>query len=256
MSCAVDTYSGGKASWFINAIGMEFILIPPGKFTMGTPLYEDDNYEYERPLHDVEITKPFFMQTTLVTQGQWAAVMGNNPSRFKDKEDNYPVDYVSWDDAQAFIRNLNDIERVKSYRLPTEAEWEYACRAGTTSTFSFGDSISASQACFDASGDDGNQPYSRTTIVKLFPPNSFGLYDMHGNLYEWCEDWFDEHYYYFSPARDPQALSSPWGDLGTRVCRGGSWSHLPEGLRSGRRYGKHPKERDELTGFRVVKERS
>ena len=195
----------------------EFVLIQPGTFMMGSPEDEVGRFDDEA-LHQVTITKPFYMQTTPVTQGQWEALMGNNPSYFKG--DDLPVECVSWDDCQEFIQRLSQ-SGDGIYRLPTEAEWEYACRAGTSTPFVIGNGrdLDSTQANFD-----GNYPYGagrkglyreQTTPVKSFAPNAWGLYDMHGNVWEWCQDWYGD--YLIGAVSDPQGPSS--GVF--RVHRGG-----------------------------------
>lgn len=244
-----------------NGLGMEFRLIPAGDFMMGADqdpkeVAQQGNTEAkwlaaEQPGHRVEITRPYYMQTTLVTQGQWLAVMGNDPSCTRGNE-RLPVDGVSWLDAQEFIRRLNDRERTTSYRLPTEAEWEYACRAGTTTPFYTGPTISTAQANYNGtqaygSGRPGDY-LRRSTAVKSYPPNPWGLFDMHGNLWQWCADWFDERYYANSPPRDPQGPATG----SQRVLRGGSWDHYPWLARSAYRDHAAPGERFNDCGFRVV----
>jgi formylglycine-generating enzyme required for sulfatase activity len=196
---------------FTNSIGMKFVLIPAGEFTMGSPENEVGRNSDETQ-HNVKITKSFYIQTTEVTQAQWKAVMGNNPSYFKG--DDLPKEQVSWDDAQEFLKKLSAKEGV-TYRLPTEAEWEYACRAGSTTRFCFGDDDSklVEYAWYSANSD------SKTHPVGGKKPNAWGLYDMHGNVWEWCQDWYDENYYKNSPAEDPQGPAN--GEF--RVLRGGSW---------------------------------
>jgi formylglycine-generating enzyme required for sulfatase activity len=227
---------------FTNSIGMEFILIWAGEFTMGSPENEKDHGSNEGPQHKVKITKPFYMQTTEVTQSQWKAVTGNNPSYFKG--DDLPVEQVSWDDAQEFLKKLSAKENVK-YRLPTEAEWEYGCRAGSTTRFCFGDDESklGEYAWFRANSD------SKTHPVGGKKPNAWGLYDMHGNVWEWCQDWFDADYYKKSPAEDPQGPAT--GE--NRVLRGGSWDFLDNLCRSAVRGGYGPSLRDYGMGFRLAR---
>jgi formylglycine-generating enzyme required for sulfatase activity len=194
---------------FTNSIGMKFVLIPAGEFTMGSPENEQGRDSNE-PQHKVKITKPFYMQTTEVTQAQWKAVMGNNPSYFKGND--LPVETVSWDDAQEFIKKLSAKEGVK-YRLPTEAEWEYACRAGSTTKFYFGeDESKLDEYAWYHNNSDG-----KTHPVGQKKPNAWGLYDMHGNVWEWCQDWYGADYYKNSPAEDPQGPAS----AESRVLRGG-----------------------------------
>jgi formylglycine-generating enzyme required for sulfatase activity len=203
----------------------------------------------------VIISRPFYLQTTEVTQAQYQALLGTNPSDYK----NYvcPVE-VSWHDAQKFIKRLNAREckkGINKYRLPTEAEWEYACRAGTTTAFHFGNRISADQANYDGckypygGGLSGNC-LSRPTPVGSYPPNQWGLYDMHGNLMEWCSDWFSASYYKNSPRRDPQGPAEGV----KRVLRGGSYTHWALEVRSASRGGGRPWKGNLLTGFRVVRD--
>ena len=182
---------------FTNTIGMEFVLIPAGSFTMGSHSNEPAEHKDEKPPHDVKITKPFYLQTTEVSQGQWEKVMGNNPSNFKDCGDDCPVEMVSWDDTQEFISKLNQMEGTNKYRLPTEAEWEYACRAETTTPFFTGECISTDQANYNGKYPGKNCPkgeYREKTVkVGSFQPNAWGLYDMHGNVWEWCQDWYGDY---------------------------------------------------------------
>jgi len=204
----------------------------------------------EKPAHQVNIGTGFYMGKYEVTQGQWQAVMGTNPSKFKG--DNLPVEQVSWNDVQEFIGKLNARGDGYTYRLPSEAEWEYACRAGTTTAFSFGDSLSSSQANFD-----GNYPYGgaakgvyrvKTTPVGSFQPNSFGLYDMHGNVWEWCEDWY--HTSYAGAPTDGSAWLS--GAI-YKLVRGGSWESGATELRSANRDILSPfSASNGIIGFRVV----
>jgi formylglycine-generating enzyme required for sulfatase activity len=179
-----------------NSLGMEFVYIEPGEFMMGSPEDEPGRSKNETQ-HRVTLTKGFYMQTTQVTQGQWKAVMGNNPSRFKDGGDNCPLEKVSWDDTQAFIKKVNQLEKTDRYRLPTEAEWEYACRAGTTKFFFFGNCLSTDQANYNGNypleGCPKGEYREKTVPVASFDPNAWGLYDMHGNVYEWCQDWYGDY---------------------------------------------------------------
>lgn len=194
--------------YLTNSIGMKLALIPPGKFTMGSP---PNNKGFAGDQHEVEITKPFYLGIYEVTQAQWQAVMGNNPSQFKG--DDLPVESVSWDDCQEFCQRLS-LKEGRLYRFPTEAEWEYACRAGTTTVFHYGNSLSSKQA-----NCDFGEGRRKTAPVGSYQPNAFGLYDMHGNVCEWCADWYDVNYYGWSPRQDPQG--PPTGQ--SRVLRGGSW---------------------------------
>ncbi len=233
--------------------GMEFVLIKAGSFMMGSPKDEPGAQENEWPQHKVKITKDFFMQTTEVTQGQWKAVMGDNPSSFKECGDDCPVERVSWNDVQRFIERLNVRGGEKVYRLPTEAEWEYAARAGTTTPFAFGDCLSTDEANYD-----GNYPlqgcpegeYRKKTIpVGSLKSNAWGLYDMHGNVWEWCQDWYKKDYYKESPVDDPQGPDS--GEY--RVIRGGYWYRNAAYCRSADRDGDTPEFRNSDLGFRLLR---
>jgi serine/threonine protein kinase/formylglycine-generating enzyme required for sulfatase activity len=198
----------------INSIGMKLVLIPAGRFMMGSPNEEKDRHIDEEE-HEVEITKGFYLGIYEVTQKQYETVMGKNPGWFsndgggKDKvkgmnTDEFPVERVSWNDAQAFLNRLSGLEEEqqagRQYRLPTEAEWEYACRGGATPSTSYhlGGTIVANLANFK------DTTLNRTCKVGSYKPNAFGLYDMHGNVWEWCADWYDKDYYGNSPRRDPQ----------------------------------------------------
>jgi formylglycine-generating enzyme len=220
---------------FTNSIGMKFMWIPPGTFLMGSPPNEAERNGNETQ-HKVTLTKGFYMSIHLVTQEQWQTVMGNNPSKFKN-EKNLPVETVSWDDCQAFITNLREKDK-KRYRLPTEAEWEYACRAGTATPFCTGETISTDQANYNGYFTYGNgkkEVYrEKTTPVGTFPANAWGLHDMHGNLWQWCQDW--EGDYSQKDAVDPQGPDKGEG----RRQRGGSWIEFPQCCRSAIRGGDWP----------------
>jgi len=225
---------------FRNSLGMEFVYIPPGTFMMGSPSNEKDRDKDERQ-HRVRLTRGFYMQTTEVTQRQWKAVMGSNPSRFKG--DDLPVERVSWNDAQKFIRNLNRREGGDKYRLPTEAEWEYACRAGTTTRFYFGDSESRLGEYAWYRNNSGG----RTHQVAEKKPNAWGLYDMHGNVWEWCRDWYGDY--------PSGSVTDPKGPSGgsDRVIRGGSWNNKPRHVRSAYRGRNVPGSRNPYLGFRLLR---
>jgi len=234
---------GGET--FTNSIGMKFILIPAGEFWMGSKETETDR-QSDETRHKVRITKSFYMQTTEVTQAQWKAMMGmgNNPSNFSG--DNLPVEMVSWDDAQEFIKKLNEKEKMTgwTYRLPTEAEWEYACRDGSTTRFCFGDNESGLDVyCWYWNNSD-----ERSHPVGTKKANAWGLYDMHGNVWEWCQDWYGEDYYAKSPSADPQGPASG----AFRVLRGGGWYGGAQFCRSADRCGLNPGFRDYGLGFRAV----
>ena len=216
-----------------------FRWILPGTFEMG-----GSRYDWEKPVHKVQISQGFWLGETTVTQALWQAVMGENPSKFQG--DDLPVDSVSWDDTKAFIDKLNATEPNLKLCLPTEAQWEYACRAGTQTEYFFGNDITHEQAHFSK---DGYGDAKTTIAVKAKPANAWGLYQMHGNVYEWCQDWFQEDYYKQSPSHDPQGPSDPQK---SRVLRGGSWlNDLPEDLRSAFRNGSTPDDRDGYSGFRL-----
>jgi formylglycine-generating enzyme required for sulfatase activity len=236
-----------------NQMGMEMAYIPAGTFMMGSPASEAQRSSDEGPQHQVTIREGFYMGRYEVTQAQWQEVMGTNPSYFKDCGGNCPVENVSWNDAQEFIRRLNARGDGYSYRLPSEAEWEYACRAGTTTAFAFGDSLSSDQANFD-----GNYPYGgaakgvyrqKTTPVGSFQPNAWGLYDMHGNVWEWVEDWYHESY---NGAPSDGSAWESGGEQKYRVLRGGSWFINGFILRSAFRNWYSPVSRLYYIGFRVV----
>lgn len=194
-----------------NGVKLEMLLIPKGGFLMGSPDSDSDADDDEKPQHRVEITQEFYLGKYQITQGQWQAVMGNNPSHFQNGND-YPVEQVSWDDCHKFLGKLNQ-KTGKKYRLPSEAEWEYACRAGTQTRYYFGDDANqlGEYAWFDRNSD------SKTHPVATKKPNQFGLYDMHGNVLEWCEDDWQNNYN--TPRTQKPFVSSSK----RKVLRGGSW---------------------------------
>ena len=223
---------------------MEFEWIPSGEFVMGSSEYEEGISSYEGPVHQVMIEKAFYMGKYEVTQAQWRAVMGDNPSYFEG-DDNLPVEQVSWDDAQEFIRKLNAKEGTDKYRLPSEAEWEYACRAGTTTRYSFGDSDANLGECAWYRDNSGE----KTHPVGEKKPNPWGLYDMHGNVWEWVQDvWHDN---YDGAPNDGSAWES--GDSTKRVNRGGGWCDRASGW-SAVRFRLGQDDRIWAIGFRLVKE--
>jgi len=237
-------------SVFTNSLGMKFVYIQSGTFMMGSPKNEPERSDDET-LHKVTLTEGFYMQTTQVTQKQWKAVMGNNPSYFKDC-DNCPVEQVCFYDVESFIEELNWKEGTNKYRLPTEAEWEYACRAGTTLPFSFGICLSTDQANYN-----GNYPFKRcpkgqyrekTVPVGSFPPNAWGLYDMHGNVHEWCQDLYGGAVY-MSEQTDP--INN--GNGSSLVIRGGCWFHGADDCRSAKRNRVPHNHSHNSVGFRLVR---
>lgn len=230
-----------------NGIVLEMLMIPTGIYQMGSAPHHGNVDEH--PQHFVAI-KSFMMGKFLVTQGQWKAVIGKlPPCRFKG--DNLPVERVSWEDAQKFCQRLSK-QTGRTYHLPSETQWEYACRAGTTSPFSFGETLTTELANFNGEHIFASEPrgyyFHSTSEGGKFPPNAFGLYDMHGNLWEWCEDtWLDD---YSASPRDSSTYQNK--DSRYRVARGGSW-HEPANLcRSAARIQFVQSDADEYVGFRVV----
>ena len=233
-----------------NSIGMELVEIPAGKFTMGSPASEKDREDDEAQV-SVELTKPFGLGKTEVTQGQWKSVMGSEPWSGEDwvkADKDCPATYVSWDDATEFCEKLTAIEHKagklkadEEYRLPTEAEWEYACRAGTATAFSFGDDESKL----------GEYAWFKDSVLNYAPKvglkksNPWGLHDMHGNVYEWCSDWYEEK---LSGGGDPVGPNAG----STRVIRGGNWRYNASYCRSARGYSS-PSYRGPYNGFRIVR---
>jgi formylglycine-generating enzyme required for sulfatase activity len=245
--------SSGQASRFIEDLGnevkIEMVFIPGGKFFMGASATERGSQKSERPQHLVSVPS-FFMGRYPLTQAQYEALMGNNPSYFKGE--NLPVEQVNWNDAQDFCRELNKRSRRK-YGLPSEAQWEYACRAGTKTSFYFGETITPQIANYN-----GNYTYkseekgvyrSKPTPVGSFPPNGFGLHDVHGNVWEWCED--EWHANYEGAPTD----GSVWINIKNnnfRLLRGGSWDINPINCRSARRIRWSADGRGSDVGFRLV----
>jgi len=244
--------TGGQAKEVVNTIGMKLLLIPAGTFTMGSPASEKDRDDDETQ-HQVTLTKPFHMGRTEVTQGQWKKVMGTEPWKGKSyvqEGDQNAASYISWDDATEFCGRLSQKEG-KTYRLPTEAEWEYACRGGTKTAFSFGnDEAELSKYAWwggiIGNGNAKDEQYAHRVAQKL--PNPYGLYDMHGNVLEWCSDWYGD--YPSSPLTDPRGPSSG----SSRVLRGGSWYYGPNFVRCAVRPNETPHYRGNLDGFRLVLE--
>jgi len=246
-----------------------FVKIESGTFNMGSPANEPQRGDYEGPQHQVTVSA-FYMGKDLVTQAEYEQIMGSNPSKFKGW--NMPVERITWFDAVEYCNKLSQKEELEpaytisgtgnnrtviwnqnanGYRLPTEAEWEYACRAGTTTPFSTGNNISTDQANYD-----GNYPYSnyarglwreKTTNVGSFPANAWGLFDMHGNVFEWCWDWYGN--YESGPQTDP--TGAEYGSY--RVLRGGSWYDNGRYIRSANRNSSSPLLRSHSVGFRIVR---
>jgi formylglycine-generating enzyme required for sulfatase activity len=231
---------------FTNSLGMKFVWVPPGNFMMGSPKEEENRHDDEA-LHKVTLSKGFYMAIHLVTQEQWKVVMGNSPSNFKG-EKNLPVEQVSWNDCQEFVKKLRKKDK-NLYRLPTESEWEFACRAGTKTPFHFGNTISTDEANYNGKFTYGNGKKGvnreKTTPVGNFPANAWGLFDMHGNVQQWCQDWWEA--YPKNDVTDPQGPE----EGNERVMRGGSWNQSPQGCRSACRLGFEPSFRLDSCGFRV-----
>jgi hypothetical protein len=234
-----------------GGIKLEMVLIPAGGFLMGSPDLEEDARTDEKPQHRVRITKPFYLGKYLLTQEQWEAVMGNNPNHFKRPKNS--VEKISWDDCQQFLKKLNKrfrpahsnplLEGEWEFRLPSEAQWEYACRAGSTTRYCFGnhESTLGQYAWYDANSGEA------THAAGEKKPNAWGLYDMHGSLWEWCQDWYEEGYYAKSPTDDPMGPTRG----SDRVARGGYWCDPATNCRSSNRYGRRPGLRCLDQGFRV-----
>jgi eukaryotic-like serine/threonine-protein kinase len=233
-----------------NGVTLEMVQIPGGTFTMGSPSSEAGRSDEESPQRQVKVPW-FFMGRYEVTQAQYQAIMGNNPASFKGA--NKPVEKVSWDDAVEFCNKISQ-KTGRTYRLPSEAEWEYACRAGTTTPFYFGGTITTDLANYDGTAT----PYSsapkgvsrqETTEVGKFPPNAFGLYDMHGNVYEWCQDVWNDNY---SQAPTDGSARLNGNDNQRKLLRGGCWFVNPVLCRSAFRFTNSRDNRNIFSGFRIV----
>lgn len=230
-----------------KGVRQDFRWIEPGTFLMGSPQNEPERHNNETQ-HEVSLTQGFWLAETTVTQALWKVVMGDNPSRFKGKH--LPVEQVSWEDAQRFIANMNGMKPELQMCLPTEAQWEYCCRAGTSTPFYCGEQINSKLVNFD-----GHHPYNdgrksayrqQTVEVKSLPPNAWGLYEMHGNVWEWCQDWYGA--YPAQPVVDPQGLATG----STRVLRGGSWFSDGRDCRSAHHINFDPSGRSYYIGFRLA----
>lgn len=224
--------------------GMEFVLIPAGKFMMGSPSGEKGRYRDEGPAHEVTIKNPFYLGKYSVTQKQWEQVLGSNPSHFKGY--NLPVEYVSWNETQEFIKKFNKMECTDKYCLPSEAKWEYACRAGTQTRYSFGDDESK---LYEYAWYDQNSG-SETSPVGRKKPNPWGLYDIYGNVWEWVQDNWNENYT-FAPSN---GIARENGNRTFRVIRGGSWYSDSHRCRSAARGGRFHNSRNYGVGFRLLRE--
>lgn len=238
----VESHKPGDDSTFVNSIGVRFQKVPAGAFQMGST----DGQADERPRHRVEITEPFYMSVHEVTQLQWDILMEDNPSHFRGSH--RPVDSVSWYGARRFVTRLNEKENTDVYRLPTEAEWEYAVRGGSSTRFYFGESRDSleAHAWYSFNSD------RRTHRVGRKRSNPFGLYDMYGNVWEWARDAYTTDFYQHSDRRDPVNLSG--GRRAPRVIRGGGWFGVVSDFRSANRAWARPDVRNSQLGFRIVRE--
>ena len=263
---------GTKTVILPGSVEIEFCCIPAGEFVMGATntevetargvwhsyavLSSDRDFFSELPQHRVVMTKPFWLGKYQVTQEQWVALMGYNESCFDFPFVDCakrPVEDVTWSECQKFLKALNGLGHENVFELPTEAQWEYACRAGTSTPFSFGPTITPEQVNYD-----GYYPYGDATkglnrdatipVGSLNSPNRWGLHDMHGNVSEWCADWFDEDYYRVSPVEDPKGPETG----SARCVRGGSWFEGAVWCRSACRSQLAPWAREMSVGFRVV----
>jgi len=246
----VDQLQAQSPKEITNSIGMKLVLIPKGTFMMGSPETEKGRQENETQ-HEVTISKDYYLGVHEVTQAQYETVMGKNPSHFQgaivgNENADLPVENVSWDDAVEFCKKLSDLPEEKKagrvYRLPTEAQWENACRAGSKTAYLFDDE----EGLLPEYGWFNRNSSNRTHTVGLLEPNAWGLYDMHGNVWEWCSDWYVEY---------PQgAVRNPTGPkVGSdRVCRGGSWNGVASYCRSALRYWYVPSFRNNYLGFRLA----
>jgi len=268
--------AGWKRDEFIitlpGGVTMDLVRIPAGSYLMGRDPGELDSNTNEDPQHPVTIAQDFYLGKFEVTQAQWLALMGSWPDNTYNPDnyslyglgDNYPAYFVSWNDCENFVTELNKLGQ-GTFRLPSEAEWEYVCRAGTTTRFSFGDSDSCGPACDDCAAGAlpgnrsdymwycGNNGSSETPQYGTKPvggglPNGFGLYDMHGNVWEWCQDYW--HGDYSGAPTDGSAWQLPTNSY--RVLRGGDWSNDAQYCRSARRIGNDPDDRRSNRGVRVV----
>jgi formylglycine-generating enzyme required for sulfatase activity len=241
----------GPADFYIEpTTGMVLVAVRPGSFMMGSPESEPGRNDDEL-LHRVTLSRLFYIGQHEVTQAEWMRVMGSNPSHFGSCE-RCPVEQVDFYQVNDFLSRINAGTSAMRFRLPTEAEWEYACRAGTSTPFNTGAQLTTAQANIDsrysaADVDDG-AAYDKTLPVGKFPPNAWGLYDMHGNVWEWTNDWYGQ----YNPRQDTDP-NGPEAGL-KRVIRGGSWHFDPDSARCGLRYTHSPQDKGYSLGFRVVAE--
>ena len=241
---------------------IEFVWIKPGSFAMGSPASEPGRLVDEGPQHEVTITHGFYLGKFEVTQAQWESVMGTavtekRRARYVQLNPSHPAVYISWEDVQMFVKTLNLLQTLNKavegslYRLPTEAEWEYAARAGTTTRWSFGDDEGqlGHYASYEANAWSAGLKYAQPVGTRL--SNPWGLHDMHGNIWEWVQDWYGSEYYSSSAIEDPPGPAA--GDA--RVMRGGGFSDVARGLRSACRFRHRPSARGYSMGARLLRER-
>lgn len=227
------------ASYTSPSTGIKLVYLPAGSFKMGSQFGDDD----EKPVHEVIISKGFFMAETEITQKHWQTVMQTNPSFFSGE--NRPVENITYEMAQEFVKRLNELEKTTTYRLPTEAEWEYACRAGKQTEWTFG----TQEAVLSSFAWHYENSSRQTHLVAQKSPNAWGLYDMHGNVWEWVSDWYGADYYRVSERSNP--IGPVKGDY--RVLRGGSWNGRASYSRSANRFPNYPGVPDKEFGFRIIK---
>lgn len=229
-----------------NSIGTRFRLIPAGEFVMGE---KDSIWSFCLPLHRVRITRPFYLGIYQVTQKEWEAVMKGNPSEFKG--DDNPVEMVSWEDCQVFIKRLNEMEQGAPHRLPTEAEWEYACRAGATTKYGFGEKESdlGDHAWYEANSEGRPHPVGKKR------PNAWGLHDMHGNVFEWCYDHIISEPNYYEECHRMGMIDDPKGAGRGQyhAHRGGSYIHDADFCTSGKRGREYRHSTDNYIGLRLAR---
>ncbi len=233
--------------WTEPATGMRFVAIPHGVFVAGSPLGEAGR-EAGETAHQVTLTGNFWLGAFEVTQAEWARVMGSNPSHFHSADGRLPVEQISWFEVQDFLRRLAVVSAGNTFRLPTEAEWEYACRAGSATAYATGSRLTTADA--NINSDASVRPADRggTRSVGSFQPNAWGLYDMHGNVWEWTSD--EICAYPSPPVVDPRGVCGS----GLKVIRGGSWHFTADSARCALRYTHRPQDRGFSLGFRVVRE--
>lgn len=240
-----------RRTWVEGSTGMAFVRIDPGSFTMGSPS-DETGREAQEVVHAVSISRAFWLGRTEVTQAEWTRVMGSNPSHFADRSGTHPVERVNWHDVQVFLRRLEQRAPGGRFRLPTEAEWEYACRAGSTTPYATGDTLGPTDANLTVVDRRAGAPASivqrGTAPVASFAPNGWGLFDMHGNVWEWTAD---AHCPYpTGAATDPTSTC----DSPLKVIRGGSWYFEADSARCALRHTHHPQDLGFSLGFRVVRE--